>query len=379
MPPQLRQAGFQIQWLERLQVWAIALVFSLAQCRHVLFFFGPDFMRAVDAEKGVLDGLPHWRYYQSRVLGPVTEYVLTLFGYSLPLAHVIVAVATLFLTGVIMYKAGRALRDSRTGWTAFFALHALFAMMMSRPWLYIWDYFILLFGTIFLFLVIARAPWWSFLLLMEASFLNHETSFFIGVYMIAKAVLDAKHTRQRPNMKWLGGGVFGVAFGLALIELLRNTLLKREIGWEIFSDVKRGPVEGLDSYFHIQLFANFEYISDWLSNPDPLMMFLIPLTLVVMLGIAISIARRHRWEGYPLAIYALTLFLIMLLLGMGAETRSMLNLVPFLCLGTLIAATPEWSKPKPDILPASVPTANGEAPPGPCCGCAGFGGSYCDK
>lgn len=120
--------------------------------------------------------------------------------------------------------------------------------MMSRPWLYIWDYFILLVGAIFLLLVIRRAPWWAFLLLMSWTFFNHESALFIGVWMVAKALIDACAEGRRPDWGVLGGGVLGSLGGQALIEILRYSLLKREIGWEIFNDVGSGPTNELDAF-----------------------------------------------------------------------------------------------------------------------------------
>ena len=93
--------------------------------------------------------------------------------------------------------------------------------MLARPWLYIWDYFVVLAGAVFLLLMIRRAPWWSFLLLMGVAFFNHESALFIGVWMVAKALADAWAQRRRPDWAMLGGGVLGSLGGIVLIEYLR--------------------------------------------------------------------------------------------------------------------------------------------------------------
>lgn len=121
------------------------------------------------------------------------------FGFNYLTTHMIVAVAALTACGVVMFYAGRAINGWQGGWSVLLAFQTLFLLMMSRPWLYIWDYFILLLGAIFLLLVIRRAPWSAFLLLMSWAFFNHESAVFIGVWMVAKAPIDAWVERRRPD------------------------------------------------------------------------------------------------------------------------------------------------------------------------------------
>jgi hypothetical protein len=86
-----------------LAMWAASFVLSLAQWYDVVFFFGNDLLNIFQAEQGVLDGYPHWRLVQSRVLDPWLEKFLTLlFGFKLSLAHAIVAIAVLTVCGVVM-------------------------------------------------------------------------------------------------------------------------------------------------------------------------------------------------------------------------------------------------------------------------------------
>ena len=171
-----------------------------------------------------------------------------LFGFNLAVAHIVVAIVMLTLCGAVMFYAGRAIGGRQTGWSSLLAFQVLFALMMSRPWLYIWDYFVLLVAAVFLLLLICRAPWWSFLLLMGVAFFNHESALFIGVWMVAKALADAWDQRQLPDWRMLGGGVLGSLAGILLTEYLRSALLIREIGWEIFTDIGQRPTDPLEGY-----------------------------------------------------------------------------------------------------------------------------------
>ncbi len=342
--------------LPDLVVWAAAFALSLAQWRHTAYFFGncnaaavcdmSDVARAVQAEVGVLEGYPHWRYFQSRVLGPWAEEILhLLFGFNYLVAHMIVAIIVLTLCGAAMFYAGRAIGGHQSGWSALFAFQTLFALMMARPWLYIWDYFILLVGAVFMLLVIRRAPWWAFLLLMSAAFFNHESALFIGVWMVAKALTDAWHERRRPDWRPLGGGILGSLGGIVLIEFFRRSLLKKEVGWEMFADAGKGPSSGFDAYFHVQITANLHDIYHWVTQPNYDLLFLIPVPLVVMLALAFILVARQGVKAAAFAVYAVAQVAALLAFGMRSETRNLLQLVPFLCLGGMLAAKSDWDAP----------------------------------
>jgi len=56
---------------------------AAAQLRGILLAFGPRFHDHAAAAQGVVQGLPHWRAWQSRVLGPFfVEFLSRLTGLS---------------------------------------------------------------------------------------------------------------------------------------------------------------------------------------------------------------------------------------------------------------------------------------------------------
>jgi len=348
-----KQESARTRTTRDLAIWTAAFVLSLAQWRHTAYFFGncdasencdmSDIVRNIRAEVGVLEGYPYWRHFQSRLLGPWAEKSLNvLFGFNFLVAHMIIAIAVLTLCGVVMFYAGRAIGGRQSGWSALLAFQTLFTLMMSRPWLYIWDYFVLLVAAVFLLLVIRRAPWWSFLLLMSVAFFNHESAIFIGVWMAAQALADAWAERRRPDWRMLGGGVLGSLGGILLTEFLRTSLMKRELGWETFRDAGGGPTSQLDAYFHVQIAANFNDIYHWVTQPNFDLLFLIPVPLVMMLALAAILVARHGVKAAGLAVYAVAQVAALLAFGLRAETRDLLQLVPFLCLGGMLAAKSDW-------------------------------------
>jgi hypothetical protein len=326
-----------------LVVWAASFVLSLAQWHHVNSFFGNYLLQLnFQAEQGILDGYPHWRLVQARVLGPWLEKFLSLlFGFKLSLGHVIIAIAILTLCGVVMFHAGHAIGERQRGWSALLAFHLLFILIIAPKWLYIYDYFVLLAAAVFMLLMIRQAPWWSFLLLMSVAFLNHEGALFIGVWMVAKALADAWADRRRPDWGMLGGGVLGSLGGILLVEYLRTSLLKAEAGWAL-QDLKppTGPLETY--YFVVRLPDNLRIIVDRTIDLHSDLWFVIPLPLVLALALAVILVLRHGIKAAPLAIYAVTQVAALLLFALISETRDLLELVPFLCLGGMLAAKPDW-------------------------------------
>lgn len=72
------------------------------------------------------------------------------------------------------------------------------------------------------------------------------------------------------------------------------------------------------------------------------MLFLIILQLVMMLALAVFLVIHNGLKAAALATYALAQVAALLLLGLREETRNLLQLVPFLCLGGMLAFKPKW-------------------------------------
>ncbi len=69
--------------------------------------------------------------------------------------------------------------------------------------------------------------------------------------------------------------------------------------------------------------------------------------LVLALALAVILVARHGMKAAPLAIYAVTVLARLLLFAIIGETRTLLELVPFLCLAKCwrpnpIGIQPEW-------------------------------------
>src|SRR5262249_16654601 len=85
----------------QLPVLAASLELSVAQWHHFALFFQSDLSQNIQVEQFILQGYAPWRIFQSRVLGPWLEKFLGLiFGFTLEIAHMIIATSILTLCGV---------------------------------------------------------------------------------------------------------------------------------------------------------------------------------------------------------------------------------------------------------------------------------------
>ena len=151
---------------------------------------------------------------------------------------------------------------------------------------------------------------------------------------------------RRPDWGMVGGGVLGSLGGILLVEYLRRSLLKGEIGWKLLG--LEPPTNPQPHYFFLQepdsfvLQRNFNDIFGWMMHHRSDLPFVIVLPLVLALALAVILVVRHGIKAAPLAIYAVTQVTALLLFARIGETRTLLQLVPFLCIGGMLAAKPDW-------------------------------------
>ncbi|MDZ5648556.1 hypothetical protein [Nitrospirillum sp. BR 11828] len=338
--------------LDALLVTGTSFMLAVAQWRHVVHFFDQFLLQNLQAEVGVLHGYPHWRFFQSRVLAPVLEHLIELMGVPLTNAHATVAIFGLTGAGLALFYAAQAAggpdsKGRQKAWTALLAMHVLFAALMAKPWLYIWDFVLLLTTAVFYLLVLTRAPWWAFLALLGVACFNHESAVFIGGYMVAKALVDAWVEKRRPDLRWLGAGVGGSVAAFAIIETLRRTLLKEEVGWKLFKEIQKSSSTTFDGYFHIQVGENFGQFYDWITDPSLSLELLIPVYLAIVLGMTALMVMRHGPRALALAAFVGVQVVAVLALGLTNETRTLLHLAPFVALAGIWLNKPTADAPGP--------------------------------
>jgi hypothetical protein len=323
---------------------ALALFLALVQFRLIAFVLDRDLERSVNAALGVVSGRPHWRIYQSRVLGPYLVDALTAVLPSYSAAHAFFAVAALTVAGYLAWRLGRRIGASTlAALLGLVVFHLAFAGLLSRPWLYAWDFLDAIVFLVFLDCVVARRSWPWFAALYAVAILNRETAHYIALWMILDPFLRwrlATPRAPRPGLAMSAAGLACIAGGLALVETLRRRLLVEEIGPYIFRDATGEPGQ----LFANQLGANLELLGRLATRFDDSLPLLAPAFLVLVAAAAIALARRDppRFAGVSLVHLALvgSFFAFAALL----ETRAYVVLVPFTVLAAVTLATPRGGR-----------------------------------
>lgn len=221
----------------RIRCWVfvgILFLLSLAEFCVVLLIHVGHLQVLVDATWGVTLGQPHWKEYQSRLLGPWLArlvagnaagsfrdaFLLTMLGLTIA--------KNLACFGLVRRYTGDPFKGARTALLG----SAIFLLVQDTYWIYLWDYLDVLFFSFFLYGILSRRGNLYFAVLFFLALLNRESALFIPLWM----VLDAFVLRE--GRRWiiprlrdrvrllLGAGM--LVLGQALILMVRNLLLVRE-------------------------------------------------------------------------------------------------------------------------------------------------------
>jgi hypothetical protein len=341
------------RWEQHAVFGAASAVCALFLVRVIVLFYQKDYGRAVDAARGVVTGHPHWRVYQSRVLGP---WIVELLAHLLPsfaAAHVAYSLLTLALAGfLVLTFTQRQYGDAGRSWAAFFMFQSLFVFLMSRPWLYAWDYIDILVFLVFFDLVQRGQAWPRVLALFAVAIFNRESALFVGLWLVVEPIVAFVYDRRARGRKagmargpqgrrarkrhvrlaWRPclAGALGLTGGLGVIEALRRSLLVEEMGPLLFADVKVSPEQGFDP---ANLVANLQRMEQSLTTLSYSMDFLLVPFLVSIVVLAVVLARRDPRRWLALSLVHLGLLGSLLFHGYFFETRIYLGLVPFVVLG----------------------------------------------
>lgn len=309
--------------------WVLAsLLAALAQFRMIGRIIGPQYQDSIAATQGVLDGLPHWQVFQSRVFGPwVVEMLSGLTG-SFEAAHMLYTIAVYFLAGLAMLVVGHRHYGAKSAWIGFLSFQALCTVLINIRWHYVWDGGELLTFTLFCHFVLAGKDWRWLAGLFALSILNRESAFFIAAWMILDPLLTVALNRSPLRWPMLQAGIACLAGGAALTQLLRTTLLKREIGPDLF-----GMPELAGRSFHPHIQLNIDYLLDAFLHPTQEFNILIVMLLLLPLPLTYLLFRRFGRAYLSLGLAHGLIVLSLPIVGVLSETRVLFDLVPFMALG----------------------------------------------
>ncbi len=319
-------------------VIGFAILLATLQLNHVLLFFSASLQANIDAAIGVTTGHPHWRVYQSRVLGPyLLKGLASLLSGDYTDAYLLLLMATLTLAGYQAWRIGRRIGGEQTGWFALMTLHLLFTILYSKPWLYIWDFIGLNVFLAFVEFVLCERRWHWFAALFAVAILNRDSGQFIALWMILQPVSCWLTRHPLPKRAGLGmviAGVVCAAAGAWLIDYLRTTLLVEEVGFNLV----RGTPSGYGQNFFWAWPSNLYALQHaWDGGVSRLLTVLLSLVILSsIIGLGIGLARRNaaRYLGFSITIMILAISI--LLFGYISETRVFVETIPVLLLGACL-------------------------------------------
>ncbi|MFH1904917.1 MAG: hypothetical protein ABIK53_05290 [bacterium] len=315
-----------------------AAFLAAAQLRGILSAFGPRINNHIAAAQGVIQGLPHWRVYQSRVLGPFFVKVISkltglTFGQAYPLA-VFIMLFSFFL--ILILIARRLWNSTIAALATAIAAWALNTMLMQELWLYPWDYIDLTVFTLLTWAILVSQPFWVIGCILAFEVFNRgEVVIILSTWFIIDSIFrlipsEIKWPRLRVEIhrRQFFVALALLVVGYTVIEVLRNVLLIREIRPEIFSDMKEGI-----HFVNLRLLRNLRELC--LSFTHPLQNFVFNVFNVFIFSIPLFALRAIFYKHIGvirISLLYLVLWGFTVTFGLIYETRVWLSFVPFLVL-----------------------------------------------
>jgi hypothetical protein len=320
----------------------LALLLAMAQLRLIVMLLRNDYGQLIQAARGVVEGRPHWRVFQNRILGPYAAEALSALFPSYVAAHVSLSIAALAAAGIAAFRLGERAGSRSAGLLALVAFHLGFTLLLALSWIYIWDFITALVFLLFVQFVAAERPWPWIAALAIVGVLNHEIAVFIAGWLVVDPPARWALGRMRvipaaplDRLRMLCGALVAAA-SLVVVERLRTALLVAEIGPEIFPRTARTAGES----FHFALGDNLTTLKSLASISYGLPQ-LVPLYVLAAIGLVVSIARRDPRRFVGLSATHLAMIATLLTFGLLLETRLYIVLLPVVALGAvLLTAAP---------------------------------------
>lgn len=291
----------------------------------------------IDASEGVLNGTPHWRAFQNRLLSPALLHGL---GWLSPRPLVWFTAGWLLALNTALFLMVRQLTRSKLLGLLVVVCSALIWLMAQHNSSYVWDFTEAACLLALAYFATRQTPLaWMLVLFVVAAF-NRESAVFIGLYLVACGVMLRiyKRPHARATVAWgVGMGMVSVA----LTEVLRKTLFSYSTVTGVGDDAAHTLFEN-----HINAAENLRTLSVLFHQGGPLLFMLAMYTLILLLVIHRGLTQRRPQmvaAGVTLSAYFASLGVF----GLLSELRLYQPL--------------DWCLPLPLLLIASLQPARDAA------------------
>jgi hypothetical protein len=301
---------FENNTLQRLQVWGLG--------------------REIFGAHGLLYGMPEWRVYQNRLLGPLFVQGLALAtGKSFVWAYKFGVSLLIALPNILVYLLVRKFtKEPMKALAAATALAVLVVAFQSSIFFYLWDAVDLTTMLVFAYAVFhAKYDLRILIPLFLIELLNRESAGFIALWIIvssaAALIWSDLTTIKRPflYLRMVFGAVI-LAGGVWWTHAVRILLFKQSFDPNIGKDILHGS-----SGEWLQFYVN---LNDFVT---PYNATTFAIALICCLAVGIMVYRNFVINGtaaYPVMALMIGMISSVWLFGLVDETRVWLEFVPFL-------------------------------------------------
>lgn len=292
----------------------------------------PFFIDSLKASLGVVEGRPHWKIFQSRLLGPWTIFyfgkLIGDFGYaySIFIFFGLTICNFLFLWALKPYSFNKFI--------SLIVFNFLIIFFIDDRWLYSWDIYSIIFFILFLSLVIRNSKLWKFIILYFFMLINRESVYFLSLFIIIYPVVRILIRYSKTNFfKVYKGeiyqfliGIFMLAGSIFFINKIREILLIEEIGPALFN---LQNFEGQSQQIHF--FNNLIYIMKSFLFNNAGKDFSLVLIYFMSFFIFIFGSFKLKTEAFiTFAIINLGMLMAILIFAVFNETRVFFDIIPYL-------------------------------------------------
>ncbi len=312
---------------------ALLILLTLVEIKVVNMMHIDTANRIVSASHGVVIGIPQWRVYQNRLLGPWFVYVLSrLFsGGKYDHAYGTFTSVALLAVNILTYSLFHRLGRSRRAALCYaFAGMAAFVGLQDQEWVYSWDYLDLLIFTAFSFGVYTQRDWPYFLGLFLIELLNREAAAYISLWMVLDSVkvresggdgvpLQRRYTLQATPLLV---GIVTFAGGEIWTQWVRLRLFKHSEFSDVGADLK---------HLHgntLSLPGNLADFAKYITATTPQLHFLDFLIIPALLAYFWRSRRFLSPPSLKLVIVIIAMLIGIVLYAKIAEPRVFLSVLP---------------------------------------------------
>jgi hypothetical protein len=319
----------------------LGLLLAIILHHTLMMVYGEKIRGSIMTSLELLDGRPHWRVFQNRVLGPLIARTLMRTVREPDIGYILFHLIC-FGTGLILaWRTGLRVAASHAGALVTMLTFALgLASLFMGEWFYPWDVSGAAIFMGFAWLVASGASYVWIAALFAVAIWNRDDALFIALFLIVEPVARWWRNRNGPAampIDWrpIALGFACIVAGVVLIEMLRRLLLVEELGLKLW-----GPPPDTNQFFRWTLVYNIKYVLRDMSFTSLDMPVFVLLPPVAAIGSCCYLAFASGGRYLGCALVNLALSAATLMFGLIHEIRIWVDMVPVVVLAAAVALAP---------------------------------------